>query len=291
MKSKKDNFNWNLLCHNEFIILDIETTGFSPAKGGRIIEIGAVKIKNNEIIEEFHSYVNPQLKIPSLITDLTGIDDNKVKTAPVIGNVLPKFKQFIGDTVIVAHNAPFDWNRFLKKGFESIGVVATNEVIDTKLLSRRIFPEYKKHSLTDTCSYLNINIEEHHRAMDDTYATTKAFVKLKEIAQNNNILPDQPIITCQNSLKPEVEEINIAIKKVSYWELKRNNKIIHQRHYVNLFYNGVFCIAFFDIKNKSWYLKESKKEIKFIDFELIENQVLKFLKINNRNDFIEYRNK
>src|SRR5690625_3934279 len=101
-----------------FVVIDIETTGFSPDKGGRIIEIAAVRVVHGVIKDKFHTLVDPQLKIPAKITRLTGITNEDVKGQPTAIKVLPELYRFIGDGVVVCHNLSFDWNRFLLRGFE-----------------------------------------------------------------------------------------------------------------------------------------------------------------------------
>ena len=103
-----------------YVVFDLETTGFS-SKNDRIIEIGAVKIKDGVIIDNFSEFVNPRRPIPYKITELTGINDQMVRDAMIIEDVLPRFINFIGDSVIVAHNAPFDTG-FIRKNCKDINI-------------------------------------------------------------------------------------------------------------------------------------------------------------------------
>ena len=105
-----------------FVVVDLETTGASPKKGAAITEIGAVKVRGGEKIGEFSTFVNPLAAIPEYITDMTGITDLMLAHAPVIDEIYPTFVEFLGshaETVLVAHNAPFDLS-FLKSAAKDL---------------------------------------------------------------------------------------------------------------------------------------------------------------------------
>ena len=163
---------------NEYIVLDIETTGLS-FRTEKITEIGAVKVKDGEIIDTFESFVNPEIPIPKRIVELTGITDEMVKDAETIDKVMPKFLKFIGNLKLVAHNADFDIG-FLKYNAENIGLEMDNEYIDSLQLSRQLLPELKKHKLGIIAEYFGINVENAHRALDDVKTLVKVFIKLLE---------------------------------------------------------------------------------------------------------------
>ncbi|MCP8616487.1 PolC-type DNA polymerase III [Salirhabdus salicampi] len=153
-----------------YIVFDVETTGLSAAYD-TIIELAAVKVKNGEIIDRFESFANPHHKLSETTTELTGITDDMVKDAPEVVEVLEKFHAWMGDDVLVAHNASFDMG-FLNEGLKKIGQPkATNPVIDTLELSRFLFPELKNHRLNTLCKHLNIELVQHHRAIYDAEAT------------------------------------------------------------------------------------------------------------------------
>lgn len=274
-------YNWELLSPKEYVVLDIETTGFSPNKGGRIIEIGAVRVVKGQIVDTFSTFVNPEIKIPKKITELTGITNEMVKDAPVIGKVLIDFKKFIGNKTIVAHNAPFDWNRFLVDSFSKVGVIVENKVIDTKELSKLTFPNEKKHNLKDMCERLGLVNENHHRAINDAKVTAKAFIKFLDI--HKEYIPIKKI-TLQEDVS---DKANISIKRVKYWQKSNSKRILYQRQYVNLFYNGAFCNAYFDIPTKCWYIKDCNKPV---DLNLVESKVLEYLKLDNPDALCQFRN-
>ncbi|MDE6435296.1 MAG: PolC-type DNA polymerase III [Lachnospiraceae bacterium] len=158
-----------------YVVFDIETTGLSP-KSCKIIEIGAVKIVNGEKTEEFSRFVNPKIPISYEITKLTSITDDMVMDAPVIEVVLPEFLEFIGDSVLVAHNASFDIS-FIRKFAKDMGRVLDNSVVDTMTLGHVLCPELGKFTLDRICKHLGIKLEHHHRAVDDAAATAEIFRK------------------------------------------------------------------------------------------------------------------
>lgn len=166
----------------EYISVDIETTGLSYAND-KIIEIGAVKMRNNQIIAQFSELIDPGIDIPYNIIQLTGIDNRMVKGSPDIKEVIPKFIEFIGDTPLVAHNAQFDMS-FIKKNAQDIGLYIKNPIIDTLTMSRLIFPHIKKYKLDVVAKYLNISLDNHHRAIDDAACAGKILYKCFEIIKD-----------------------------------------------------------------------------------------------------------
>lgn len=163
---------------NEYIVLDIETTGLS-FRTEKITEIGAVKVKDGEIVDTFECFVNPEVPIPQKIVEITHITDDMVKDAETIDKVMPKFLEFIGDLKLVAHNADFDVG-FLKYNAENLGLKMDNEYIDTLKLSRQIYPEFKKHKLGIIAEKLGIKVENAHRALDDVKTLVQVFIKMLE---------------------------------------------------------------------------------------------------------------
>jgi DNA polymerase III subunit alpha, Gram-positive type len=178
----------------KYIVLDIETTGLNRQKD-QITEIAALKIENNRIIDRFEVLINPLVKIPLNIVELTGISDSLVKDKPTISEVLPKFNNFIGKDILVAHNAIFDigfLNFNYKKHFEKD---LDNNTICTMNLARKIVPTIPSYRLSSLCSYFDIRNECAHRAMSDVYATTKLFTKFQAIMHNNGLKEDRDILS------------------------------------------------------------------------------------------------
>ncbi len=161
---------------NTFVVFDLETTGFSPVSD-RIIEFGAVKVRNGEIIDRFSSFVNPEIPIPFAIEQLTGINDNMVIEAPKIEKVLREFIAFVGDAVLVAHNAEFDMSFILEKEKDhQIQLMHTS--VDTLGISRLLYPRNAKHNLAAMTKLMSIPLTNHHRAVDDAEATALIFLKM-----------------------------------------------------------------------------------------------------------------
>ena len=174
---------------DEYVIFDLETTGFS-SKNDKIIEIGAVKIKNRKIIDRFSEFVYPKCKIPYKITELTGITDEMVSDAECIETVLPRFMDFIKDTVLVAHNATFD-TAFIKKNCDDLNLEFDNTIMDTVPLARFLYPELKRVKLNLVAKHLGVSLDNHHRAVDDAKATAEIFIisvnKIIEEMQINSL--------------------------------------------------------------------------------------------------------
>ncbi len=155
-----------------WVVVDLETTGGSPAKGARITEFGAVKVRGGEVIGEFQSLVDPQIPIPGFISVLTGITDQMVAGAPRIESVLPAFLEFAHDTVLVAHNAPFDIG-FLKHNARDLDIPwPGNAVVDTATLARKTFTrdEFPNVKLASLAAKLS-TVSPDHRALTDARAT------------------------------------------------------------------------------------------------------------------------
>lgn len=164
------------LNNDTFCVFDIETTGLS-AKDCAITEIGAVLYKNGEILDTFESFVNPGTHISAKITELTGITDEMVADAPDISAVLPKFLDFAGESVFVAHNASFDIG-FIRHNAEKCGIEFTPTYLDTVALSRYCNPELKKHTLDSVAEYFDLGDFNHHRAFEDAHMLALIFAKL-----------------------------------------------------------------------------------------------------------------
>lgn len=171
----ENGFSNRNLSETDFVVLDLETTG-AKTPPCRITEIGAYKITDGKICDEFQTLVNPQTPIPPFITGLTGISDAMVKDAPKFEEVMSDFMNFIGDAVIVAHNANFDL-RFLN---HEIGIIHEsyrigNPHLCTVQLSRKLLPNLVNHRLHTVAEYYSIYIKNRHRASDDAFATAKIF--------------------------------------------------------------------------------------------------------------------
>ncbi len=161
---------------SEFVVFDLETTGFSAAQD-KIIEIGAVKIKNGEVVDRFSTFVNPERPIPFRIEDLTGINDVMVKDSPKIEEVLPQFMDFCKDSIMVAHNADFDMS-FIEANCRRMDIPCEFTVIDTVGLSRFLVTGLGRYKLDTVAKALGVPLGNHHRAVDDAECTAHIFQKL-----------------------------------------------------------------------------------------------------------------
>ena len=162
-----------------FVVFDIETTGFSPTKN-KIIEIGAVKVTDGRIVDRMDEFVNPEVPIPFEIERLTGINDAMVMDAPGIEVILPKFLEFSGDAVLVAHNASFDVS-FISHNASVLGYAFHPTVMDTVTLARVLLPNLNRYKLDTVAKALGVSLENHHRAVDDAEATAGIFLKFVEM--------------------------------------------------------------------------------------------------------------
>ena len=161
-----------------YSVIDIETTG-NGYRGQKITEISIFVFDGKKIIDEYTSLVNPEQAIPAFITNLTGITDAMVRTAPKFYEIAKKVQELTKDTVFVAHNVNFDYN-IIQEEFKSLGFDFKRQKLCTVRLSRKIIPGLKSYSLGNICSYEGIEIAERHRAKGDAEATVELFRRLIE---------------------------------------------------------------------------------------------------------------
>ena len=170
-----------------YCVFDTETTGKSY-RTDKLTEIGALKVKNGEIIDEFEMMINPEKEIPPEVVEVTHITNEMVKNCPTVDEVLPKFLEFIKDTVLVAHNADFDIG-FMRYNAEQLGMEFDNTYLDTLRLARTVYPNFSKFKLGYLAEKLGIEVEVAHRALADVDTTVKVmnemFKELKEKGVKN----------------------------------------------------------------------------------------------------------
>lgn len=280
----------------EFVVLDIETTGLKPGKGGYIIEIGAVKVKDGKIVDEFSQFVNPGIKIPAKITELTNITDEMVLNAPSINIVLQEFWEFIDGHVVLAHNAKFDWDTFLKVNFEQVSKYVVGEAVCTLALSRKIygtmstneFGERVKVSnkLIDVCQRNGVVLRNAHRASADCKALAECVLKMADeypMVKDAIVNGDRVKLDERKDLK-----IDYKVSSVNYWEVvkpRKKGEIPPRRFYVDLIsstdtltdlcYPGT---VIFDINTKSWFNKDFLYNL---DYSELERNVLKMSNVSS----------
>lgn len=162
---------------DSYICIDLETTGLDP-KRDKIIEIGAVKVERNIIVEEWKTLVNPGRKLEERIVELTGIHDGQLADAPQIAEVLPELLTFMGDNVLLGHSVLFDYS-FIKKAAVNERLTFERQGIDTLKIARKYLADLESRSLGYLCQYYGI-AHNAHRALEDAKATVALYRKLAE---------------------------------------------------------------------------------------------------------------
>ena len=168
-----------------FVVFDVETTGLNSQQDV-LIELGAVKIENGQIVDRFSSFIQPGRTIPPKITELTGITDEMVADAPLPDAVVSSFADFVGGSVLVAHNANFDMG-FLRVALENADKPCDFCYMDTLTLCRALFPHQKRHGLAAMVKLLDINLTNHHRAVDDAEATAEILKRCFDLLRGRNL--------------------------------------------------------------------------------------------------------
>lgn len=164
----------------DYVIFDLETTGISCVND-RVVEISAIKVQKQRVVEEFSTLVNPEMKIPSRASLVNHIYDDMVKNAPVFEDALADFNVFIGNMVLVGHNIhTFDIKFLQRDAFQYWGKVFVNDYIDTLSLARQYLPQLSKYKLTDLAGHYHILTAGAHRALADCRMNQKVFEKLGE---------------------------------------------------------------------------------------------------------------
>lgn len=290
-----------------FVVLDIETTDFSPAKGGRIIEIGAVKVENGKIVDEFSELINPGLKIPKKITELTNITDDMVQSCPSVNSVLQRFWDFIEGYVVVAHNAKFDWDTFLKPGFKGISKYVEGDAVCTLKISKKIYGTSKidsegkrvsiSNKLEDVCRKNDVVLESAHRAINDCRALAKCVLNMSskyKILYDSIVNGDKVELNKNHDL-----EIDYKVHSIKYWEPlkpRKKNEIPLRRFYVDITPRDIdgltdMCYpgtVIFDINTKSWLNKDFLYNL---DYRELEKRVLSVSKVSSLEELYYIKRK
>ncbi len=224
---------------DEFVVFDIETTGLSSITD-KIIEIGAVRCKNGEIIDRFDTFVDPEISIPREITELTSITDEMVSGAPKIAQALTMFLDFCKDTVTVAHNASFDTG-FIRTSCAVCGLEFNNTYIDTLAMSRFVNTDLKRHNLDALKEYFKLEDFHHHRACDDAEITAKILQKMLEKLREDGITDTETMARAMSDradpkkIKDTYHIILLAQNKAG---LKNLYKIVSKSYLDYYYYNA-----------------------------------------------------
>lgn len=175
---QEDDNETRLLNDLDFVVVDLEATG-AKMPPNRVIELGAYRISQGRIVDNFLTLVNPEIPIPRFVISLTGITNEMVKSAPVFADVAPRWLDFVKDAVIIAHNAPFDTS-FLNHEIARVypGHRMLNPHLCTVRLSRRVFPGLNNYRLDTVADHFSIAISHRHRAGSDALATAEVFLHL-----------------------------------------------------------------------------------------------------------------
>lgn len=167
---------------DNYTVIDIETTGLSASKN-EIIELSALKIRDNEIFDSYTTLVRPLSRIGGFITKLTGISDEMVENAPLIEEILEEYLNFIGDDVVVGHNVNFDINFIYDKSVKYYNREFRNDFVDTCTMSRKYCPT-RSHKLDYVAEYYKVDATGHHRADNDCRMTYGIYSAMKKQVQS-----------------------------------------------------------------------------------------------------------
>jgi len=159
-----------------FSFVDIETTG-SMFHSDRIIEVAIIKVKNNEIIDDYRTLVNPRIAFNPFITHMTGITESELEEAPQFKDVASTIREKLDNSIFVAHNVSFDYG-FIERSFHELEIPFAMDMLCTVKLSRHLYPEHRRHNLDSVAQRLNFSIEHRHRAYDDAFVLYRFYQHL-----------------------------------------------------------------------------------------------------------------
>lgn len=175
------------LARLRFAVVDVETTGGSPASGHRITEIAVVEVAEGAVVDEFSTLVNPGRGIPPIVTALTGISSRMVAAAPFFEHVAPEVAHRLHDRVFVAHNAAFD-HRFVRQELvEALGDAPAGPPLCTVQMARVLVPRLRRRNLDALAGYFGVTIQNRHRAHGDAFATARVLIRLLDEAGQQGI--------------------------------------------------------------------------------------------------------
>ena len=159
-------------------MVDVETTGGSPRHGHRVTEVAAVCVVGGRVERTYSTLVNPERRIPAMITSLTGITDEMVRGAPRFHEVAEELGEVLQGRVFVAHNAAFDWGFLCSELERCVGSALSGRQLCTVRLARKLLPQLPSRSLDSLAHYFGLEIEARHRALDDAVATAHVLLRL-----------------------------------------------------------------------------------------------------------------
>lgn len=248
-----------------FAVIDIETTG-GKASTDRITEIGIIKHDGKKEIARWHSLINPERSIPPFITNLTGIDNEMVATAPRFFEVAKSLVEFTDDCFFVAHNVGFDYG-FIQQEFKTLGYTYNRKRFCTVKLSRKLLPGFKSYSLGKLCANLGISLANHHRALDDALATSKILEMLyvKDGFTEYIDSPREKLLSQKNITKELLNKVGAFPETVGvYYFLNKNQEIIYVGKSINI-KKRIFTHLYNSKTAKSVAMKEEVTDFDFIE--------------------------
>ena len=169
----------------QMVLLDLETTG-GKVTFHRIIEVGLLIVEQGKIVERWNTLVDPEVPLPQFIQTLTGINPRDIKDAPLFSDIADKLHEKLEGRVLVAHNARFDYG-FLKNEFNRVGIKYSTKPLCSVKVSRKLFPQFKRHGLSEIIKRFEFGIESRHRAMDDAEVIWKLFLKVSQLYDDQEI--------------------------------------------------------------------------------------------------------
>jgi len=211
-----------------YAIIDIETTGGNPYRD-RITEIAIFVHNGEKVVDQFHSLVNPERRIPPFISRMTGISDEMVASAPKFYEIARELVRITENMIFVAHNASFDYN-FIKSEFKSLGYHYQRECLCTVKLSRKTFPGKSSYSLGKLCRELDIELENRHRAAGDAKATVTLFERILSQKEKGLFLDALGMEFNNNPVNPAINRQlieTIPQKTGVYYFMDENHRIIY----------------------------------------------------------------
>ncbi len=208
---------------NDYVAFDLETTGFNPVVN-KIIEIGAVKVKDGQIIDKFSELINPEIIIPEVITQVTGIDNDMVQGKRRVEDVVRDFVDFCDCDVILGHNLPFDYS-FISANVYNLGISFKKAGIDTLKIARKHLSSLESRKLDFLCAYYGIEDKEHHRAYNDAYVTVMLYKKLSECFENENdsVFVPEPMTQDEKKINRKLSPITLKQKAYLTSLISRHN--------------------------------------------------------------------
>lgn len=270
----------------KFVVVDLETTGNSPKKGDRIIQFAAVSIVGGKITNTYSTYIDPEIPIPSFITELTGITDEDVAQAPIFYEVAEEIFRLLDGHIFVAHNAHFDWN-FLQEEFHMNGFPnARCRLIDTVEMTRILMPTMESYRLTDIAEYAGLEHDRPHQADSDALVTARWFLTLLDKAAS---LPYQTLQQLQRLAKGLKTDLSLVFRELILQKTAEDDDLAEEwTKYKNL------VIRKFPDQDENETLEDGKRSPVFVMDQFInggsyENDLAEMVEhvysILNQNEF------